>query len=258
MPFSNVRNCVSHCIRPALLLAIALFMSACASEQSKLAGATYDPHERSNRATHQFNKDMDRWIVAPMSNGYGKGTSSGLRDAFGNFASNLALPNDIINNIFQGELDSAVQNTGRFAMNSIIGLAGFFDPASDVNMPRIEADFGQTLHVWGAAEGPYVEMPFLGPSNSRDAVGVVVDIALNPFIVVLQDPQQYIGIFAYILDAMGNRYEYDAVVESILYQSADSYAQARSIYLQNRRYDLGISAEDLYLDPYSDDPYEEF
>ena len=259
MPFSFVRFCVSYCIRPALLLAMVLFMSACASEQAKqAAGGTYDPFEAENRGTHQFNKDMDRWIVGPMSQGYGKSTSGGVRDAFGNFASNLALPNDVINNLFQGELDSALQNTGRFAMNTIIGLGGFFDPASDVNMPRIEADFGQTLHVWGAAEGPYVEMPFLGPSNSRDAVGVVVDIALNPFIVILQDPQQYVGIFAYILDAMGNRYEYDAVVEAILYDSADSYAQARSIYLQNRRFDLGMSAEELYSDPYSDDPYEDF
>lgn len=221
-------------------------------------GGIYDPFEENNRGTHQFNKDMDRWIVAPVSRGYGNSTSDGLRDVFGNFASHLGLPNDVINNVLQGELDSAVQNTGRFVMNTVVGFAGFFDPASDVNMTRVEADFGETLHVWGVAEGAYVEMPFLGPSNNRDTIGVVVDVALNPFIVILQDPQQYIGIVAYILDAMGNRYEYDSVIESILYQSADSYSQARSIYTQNRRYELGMDAEDLYLDPYSDDPYEDF
>jgi len=245
--------------RPASLLAVCLLVSACASEQVNLStGGIYDPFEENNRGTHQFNKDMDRWIVAPASRGYGNSTSDGLRNAFGNFASHLGLPNDVINNVLQGELDSAVQNTGRFVMNTIVGIGGLFDPASDVNMPRIEADFGETLHIWGVAEGAYVEMPFLGPSNNRDVIGVTVDIALNPFIVILQDPQQYIGIVAYILDAMGNRYEYDSVIESILYQSADSYAQARSIYMQNRRYELGIEAEDLYLDPYSDDPYEDF
>ncbi|SHI50951.1 phospholipid-binding lipoprotein MlaA [Shimia gijangensis] len=250
---------MSHIARPALALAFVLGVAGCATEQVNLStGGIYDPYEDNNRRTHQFNKDLDRLVVAPMSNGYGKSTSDGLREVFGNFASHLALPNDVINNVLQGELDAAVQNTGRFAMNTIVGFAGFFDPASDVGMSQIDADFGQTLHVWGFAEGPYVEMPFLGPSNSRDSIGVFVDIALNPFIVILQDPQQYVGIFAYILDSMGDRYEYDTVIDSILYQSADSYAQTRSIYLQNRRYQLGMSAEDLYLDPYSDDPYEDF
>lgn len=242
-----------------MLVAVGFLLSACASQQVNLStGGIYDPFEAENRGTHQFNKDMDRWVVAPASRGYGKSTSDGLRDALGRFASHLALPNDVINNVFQGELDSAVQNTARFAMNTIVGFAGFFDPAADLNLHRVDADFGQTLHVWGAAEGPYVEMPFLGPSNSRDTIGVFVDVALNPFIVIVQDPQQYIGIVAYVLDAMGNRYEYDTVIEQILYQSADSYAQARSIYSQNRRYQLGMGAEDLYLDPYSDDPYEDF
>ena len=146
-------------------------------------------------------------------------------------------------------------------MNTVVGFAGIFDPASDVNLERVEADFGQTLHTWGAGEGAYVELPFLGPSTSRDAVGVGVDLALNPFIVIFQEPQTYIGLVAYIIDAMGTRYELGDTIDSILYQSADSYAQARSIYLQNRRYELGISAEDLYLDPYLefyDDPYEDF
>lgn len=239
-----------------------MFLSACASDQaSRSGGGIYDPYEENNRSMHQFNKDMDRWLVGPISTGYGESTPGGFRTAIGNFSSHLSLPNDIINNVLQADFDSAFQNTGRFIFNTFVGVAGFLDPASEANMPRVKADFGQTLHIWGAAEGPYVEVPFWGPSTSRDTVGIAVDLVLNPFIVILREPQNYIGIVTYILDAMGNRYQYDATVDSILHESADSYAQARSIFLQNRRYELGITGEDVYLDssldPYSD-PYEEF
>lgn len=221
-------------------------------------GGIYDPYEATNRRIHNFNKGVDRAILAPVSRGYGNATPGGIRMSLTNFAHHLALPNDIINHILQGEMDAAVRNTGRFAMNTVVGFAGLFDPASDVNLPREEADFGQTLHKWGAAEGAYVEIPFLGPSNTRDAVGIAVDIWLNPFIVILEHPQEFIGVFAYAFESMDTRYEYDSTVNSILYQSADSYSQARSIYMQNRRYELGMSAEDLYFDPYLDDPYEDF
>lgn len=246
---------------PFLLGAI-LVLSACASDQaSRSSGGIYDPYEENNRGTHQFNKDMDRWIIDPISNEYGESTTGGFRTAIANFSSHLSLPNDIINNVLQGDFDSALQNTGRFAFNTIIGLAGFMDPASEANLTRIEADFGQTLHVWGAAEGPYVEVPFWGPSTSRDTVGIVVDLVMDPFFVVVREPTRYIGAVAFVLDSMGSRYQYDATIDSILYESADSYAQARSIYLQNRRYQLGIVGQDAYLDssldPYSD-PYEDF
>lgn len=243
-------------------LAAALVLSGCASQEALNApGGIYDPHEENNRQTHEWNKAIDKHLVAPLSQGWGGATSGGVREVVANFSSHLQLPNDIINNVLQGDLDSAFQNTGRFAVNTVVGFAGLFDPAADLNLTREEADFGQTLHVWGAGEGPYVELPVWGPSTQRDAVGVGVDLALNPFIVILQDPQVYIGLVAYVFDAMGDRYTFDATVSSVLHESADSYAQARSIYLQNRRYELGMSAEDIYLDPYLDpysDPYEDF
>ena len=244
------------------MLVTALLLSACASQEALNApGGIYDPHEEVNRANHEMNKAIDRVLVDPLSQGWGNATNGGVREVVSNFSSHLSLPNDIFNNVFQGNLDDALQNTGRFAFNTVVGFAGLFDPASDLGWDRVDTDFGETLHVWGAAEGPYVELPFFGPSTSRDTVGFAVDLVLDPFFVVVRGPEVYIGAVAYVFEAMGNRYEFDATVDSVLHESADSYAQARSIYLQNRRYQLGITAEDLYLDsgldPYSD-PYEDF
>ncbi|MEQ9694528.1 VacJ family lipoprotein [Shimia sp. SDUM112013] len=240
-------------------LCAALFLAACA-DNAPTTGF-YDPFEAENRGTHQFNKDMDRLLVDPLSEGYGAATTTGIRSAVGRFSSHLALPNDVINDLLQAKPGDALHNTGRFAVNTIVGIGGFFDPAADIGLERRDTDFGETMHVWGMAEGPYVEMPFLGPSTSRDTVAFFVDVAMNPFVVIFQDPTQYVGIVAYVLDSMGTRYDYDTTVESILYDSADSYAQARSLYLQNRRFELGMSGPDAYLDPYSDpysDPYEDF
>ena len=243
-------------------LAGALLLSACGgNEAARSQGGIYDPYEQENRYTHNFNKSVDLYLVDPLSQGYGKATSGGIREVVGNFSSNLSLPNDIINNILQGEIESAAQNTGRFVFNTIVGIGGLFDPAADLNMTRVRADFGQTLYVWGMGEGAYVELPFYGPSTARDSLGIAVDLFLDPFFVILREPEVYVGGVAYILDVMGSRYSFDATVDSILHESADSYAQARSIYLQNRRFELGMTAEDIYLDPYLDpyaDPYEDF
>ncbi len=246
----------------SFLLGAALLVSACASDHaSRSAGGFFDPYEENNRKTHQFNKDVDRWVFDPVSQGYGDATSGDIREVVGNFSSHLSLPNDVINNVLQGDLESAFKNTGRFVINTVVGFAGLLDPAADLNILRERADFGQTLHVWGVGEGAYVELPFWGPSTVRDSVGIAVDLVLDPLIVVMRKPQTYVGTGAYVLDAMGNRYEYDATVDSILHESADSYAQSRSIYMQNRRFELGIVGEDAYLDPYLDpysDPYEDF
>jgi len=259
--FSSDQKNRNLLVLPVLLFGFVLLAGCTSQEPLNAPGGIYDPYEADNRKTHAFNKSADKYLVDPFANGYGNSTSTGIRDSVSNFSSHLSLPNDIVNNVLQGDLDSAAQNTGRFVFNTIVGFAGIFDPAADLNMTRVEADFGQTLHVWGAGEGPYVELPLWGPATSRETVGIAVDLVIDPFFVVVRGPEVYIGAVAYIFEMMGNRYDYSATVDSVLHESADSYAQARSIYLQNRRYKLGITSEDIYLDPYSDpysDPYENF
>ncbi|MEP2530226.1 VacJ family lipoprotein [Shimia sp.] len=238
-----------------------LALSACSSNTEVSRSGIYDPKEDSNRKMHQFNKGVDKYLFSPASNGYGSIFPAPVRQGFSNFADHLSLPNDVINHTLQGDLEEATVTTIRFVVNTIFGFAGLVDTATALEIPRDDTDFGETLHVWGVQEGAYVELPFFGPSTSRDTVGLITDIFLNPFVVVFREPTQYIGAVAYVIDAMGNRYDFDATIDSVLYDSADSYAQARIIYLQNRRHQLGIEGSDAYVDPDFDpyeDPYDEF
>lgn len=152
-------------------------------------------------------------------------------------------------------MKGATEDTYRFLVNSTVGLGGVFDPATEFGMPEAtRTDFGETLHVWGAPQGGYVELPFIGPSTERDTVGLVVDIFTNPLSYVLDSPENYYGTVASFSSGLSNRGRYAETIDSILYGSADSYAQLRSLYLQNRGFQLGNSGGDAYLDPY-DDPY---
>lgn len=238
-----------------------LCLAACAGSQNTPTGAINDPNEAANRRIHAFNKKIDKALLSPASNGYGSVIPQPIRTGFSNFADHLSLPNDVINNTLQGKIPEAGSSLVRFAFNTVFGFAGLVDTATEVGMKRHDTDFGETLHVWGAGEGAYTEMPFFGPSTTRDAYGFAVDVILDPFFVVARQPTRYIGGVAYVINAMGDRYDYDATVDSILYDSADSYAQARILYLQNRRFRLGMSDESTYVDPEFDpyeDPYADF
>jgi phospholipid-binding lipoprotein MlaA len=214
-----------------------------------------DPYETENRATHAFNVALDRNIIKPMSAGLGSGGGP-VSEGIGNFADNLGTPGDVVNNLLQVRVGQATHNTLRFAINSVIGLGGLFDPATAMGVTEKKTDFGETLHVWGVDEGAYVELPLLGPSTQRDALGSVVDLALDPMNYLLPRPESYVGTMAKLAAKLGDRGRYSATVDSILYDSADSYIQARLLYLQNRRYELGqtsgesASFEDPYEDPY--------
>ena len=164
------------------------------------------------------------------------------------------MPGDIVNALLQGDLRTAGNGTMRFLINTtVVGLA---DPATDFRIPPVDTDFGETLYVWGLKEGAYVELPLLGPSTTRDAVGVLVDFFTNPISFASNQPIKNIGVYAEILERMGDRGNYSDTIDSILYGSADSYAQARIIYLQNRRFELARDDPEAYLDLY-DDPYSD-
>ncbi|WP_367117645.1 VacJ family lipoprotein [uncultured Roseovarius sp.] len=242
------------------LAAIACFgvLAACANPgPSHPAGEPFDPYEAQNRKVHEFNRSLDRAIIRPAGRGYSNFLPDDIETVIGRFAFNLSIPGAIVNNVLQGNGRGASQDLYRFAINSTVGLGGFFDPASEMGMPApTDADFGQTLHVWGAREGAYVELPLLGPSTERDTWGKVVDVFTNPLTYVIDDPENYYGTAASVSSRLSDRGRYSDTIDSILYESADSYAQARSLYLQNRRFELGGTGGESYVDPY-DDPYED-
>ncbi|WP_261398596.1 VacJ family lipoprotein [Leisingera daeponensis] len=235
---------------PALILAAVAAGCATQDPVARASGEVFDPYERTNRTIHAFNRGVDRLAFRPASKGYVAIVPAPMVTSFSYFAENLSMPGQMVNALLQGDLKTAGNAFSRFVINSTVGFAGLADPASEFKVPAVNTDFGETLHKWGVGEGAYVELPLLGPSTSRDAVGVAVDFFTNPLGYAEQNTADNITIYAEIVRRMGDRGNYSDTIDSILYESADSYAQSRLIYLQNRRFELGDGAEIKEIDPY--------
>ncbi len=232
-------------------MALALLGACGAPDPAVTRGAPYDPYEQSNRLNHERNKRIDRAVLRPVAAGYSAFVPDDVETVISNFSTNLSLPGAMVNNILQGNGVGLTSDFYRFLVNSTLGLGGLIDVATDLNMPaKSDADFGQTLYVWGVHEGPYVELPLLGPSTSRAAAGRVVDLFTNPLGYAIEDPEAYYALGARGARALSGRGRYSESIDSVLYDSADSYAATRSLYLQNRRYKVGSSGSGAYLDPY--------
>ena len=226
-------------LRMSLAAGLIGVLAGCASNPETPDGVQ-DPYERQNRSVHNFNVALDRALVGPVAETYGTTVPRPGRKAIANFASNLAMPGKIVNNILQLDIEGAGQNFMRFAFNTTFGLGGVIDVATEAGIPVDEADFGQTLYVWGVPEGNLISMPIIGPSTERHLTGRVVDLFTNPLTYIIDSPDNYIVTgTAVTLSGVDNRYEYSSTIEAILYESEDSYAQTRRLYLDNRRHQLG-------------------
>ncbi|MEM6425525.1 MAG: VacJ family lipoprotein [Cyanobacteria bacterium P01_D01_bin.128] len=229
-------------------------LGACAAPT--LPANPEDPFEERNRKVHAFNKELDRVALRPASQVYGAVIPAPLRGSVSNFAANLSLPSDILNYALQGNLVSAADSTGRFLVNSTFGLAGFFDPATALGTPVDSTDFGETLHVWGAGEGAYLERPVFGPATARDFAGGLVDLVINPVGQILDAPEINYARGTRVASTLDTRFTFSNTIDSVLYDSADSYAQARLAYLQRRRFELGQTVESAPSD-FQDDLYDD-
>jgi len=235
------------------LLVLLLFLAACASGPVP-ADQINDPFEETNRQIHKFNKAVDDVALAPASAVYGAVVPEGVRNAIDNSANNLALPGQTVNHILQGEIADALQTAARFTLNSTIGIAGLFDPASEFGLFEVPTNFAETLQVYGVAEGPYLELPLIGGSTVRGTVGMVVDFAIDPLRQFIPSPQREYLFLLKGVDLVGDRLTYSDLVKLLLYESSDSYASQRISYLQNMRYSLDteLVIEDLE-DPFAFD-----
>ncbi|KGJ03893.1 ABC transporter [Paracoccus halophilus] len=234
-------------------LGLTATLSACAADRP--GDGINDPFEPMNRKVHAFNRGLDKNLVKPLSEGAGGAAEGGAGgkavEAIGNFGSNLSLPGKAVNHLLQGRPLPATRMTFRFLLNSSLGLAGFLDPAGkDFALPEEDTDFGETLASWGVGEGPYLELPLIGPSTLRDATGRVVDLVIDPLNSRLNRDERLIGFGARVVSKAGDRARFGDSVDSILYESADSYSQTRLIWLQHRRYELGEEGD--YIDPYAE------
>lgn len=240
-----------------LLVAGLAGLSACTTPDQPVD--TFDPYEAQNREVHNFNRGVDSVALRPAATGYGTFVPVPLRMGVANFSSNLGMPGTVVNDVLQGDLIDAAHNTFRFVLNTTLGFGGLFDIATPAEFPERSTDFGETLAVWGAQEGAYLEVPFFGPRTERSLAGNVGDLLLNPVNYVFGPEYAAVIYGAAAATVLDNRYALGDSLDQILYDSADSYALLRSLYLQNRRFELGEggtgseeTAFDIYEGLYDD------
>ncbi len=239
-------------MRHLLLLAAAL-VAGCAGTPVR---DERDPLEGFNRAVYQFNDDIDRAVMRPVAEGYQKITPRFIDDGITNFFNNLNDVTVLINDLLQLKFAQAASDLSRLAWNSTVGLLGFIDVATPMGLEKHNEDFGQTLGYWGVGPGPYLVLPFLGPSSVRDGFGTAVDYyGANP-VSDLEDPETRWGLIALnLVDTRAGLLRASRVLDTA---ALDPYAFLRDAYLQRRQnlvYD-GSPPPEEEDDEF--DPFEEF
>jgi phospholipid-binding lipoprotein MlaA len=238
---------------PALIRACAgafalALLAGCATTNMGTPG---DPLERMNRATHRFNDAVDRAVLKPVATGYRDHVPQVIRTGVNNFLDNLAFTTTIVNDLLQLKIKDTLIDVGRFTVNSTLGIGGILDPATHFGIPRNDEDFGQTLGRWGVPSGPYLVLPFLGPSTIRDAPSFYADVQTDLRVGSWFDSTTEWALVG--LSFVNRRAEllpFDASVDS----AYDRYAFVRNAWLQRREYQVkdGDVADDIPLDEFED------
>lgn len=217
--------------------------SSGASETHRSNG---DPLEGVNRYFFSLDLTLDDALLKPTAYAYRYIVPKPGRLGIRNVLHNLDSPVIFANDILQGEWSRAGTTTARFGINSTLGLLGLFDVAKSIGLRRHDEDFGQTLAVnGGVGGGPYLVLPFLGPTNFRDLTGRVVDIAFDPMTWMGGSDVQTIAITRFILEAISDREANIETFDEIERSSIDLYSQVRSIYNQRREHEIKNGRDDL-------------
>ena len=210
----------------AVLLALALAASATSAQSAN------DPFERANRAIFGSNEVLDSALLTPVAKGYQAVVPELVRSGVSNFFGNFSDGWSAINQLLQGKGEAAATMTMRVATNSLFGIGGLFDVASDLGMERQSEDFGQTLGRWGMPAGPYVVWPLLGPSTARDTLGRPLDLAWSPSLAI-NDSGVNIGLSALnLIDTRASLLSASRIVDGI---ALDKYTFIRDAYITRRR-----------------------
>jgi phospholipid-binding lipoprotein MlaA len=207
-----------------------------------------DPLEPVNRVVFDVNDFMDRLLVKPLTELYRFAIPDYLRERIANVLSNMGEPVIFANNLMQGEASRAGVTAQRFLVNTTAGVAGVFEVADDLELQKQPGDFGQTLHTWGVASGPYLVLPLFGPSNIRDAVGMGVDMVMSPWQWIAarggKDVKNGVVYSTFLADGLTRREQNLEAYEALRTGALDFYAEMRSVYRQYRNKQLGIQPPD--------------
>ena len=208
----------------------------------------YDPLEPINRAIFSFNNVADRIVLEPIAKGYKK-LPSPLQSGINNFLSNLRTPLVVVNQLLQGQGENAVQSSGRFVINSTVGVFGLFDVAQKVGLEEKEEDYGQTLATWGVGDGFYIVLPLFGPSNLRDTSGMVLTMLTDPVnAYAVSEGEAWLVPTRTAVNAVDTRSKIIDEVNALRDNSVDYYAAVRSSYYQNRNAAIN-NVDDTELTP---------
>lgn len=211
----------------ALLLLGTFALGGCATN-----GTPGDPLEPLNRGIYKFNDAVDKAVIKPVAQGYMEVTPKIIRTGVGNFFSNLDDVVVVANDLLQFKLPQAASDFSRLIVNSTFGLFGVMDVATPWDLPKHDEDFGQTLGHWGVGNGPYLVLPFLGPSTIRDTAGRVADGQIDPVVNHDDVPERNTAIGINIIDTRARMLEIEKVVDEA---ALDRYSFIRDAYLQKRR-----------------------
>lgn len=207
-----------------------------------MAETEQDPWEGFNRSMFSFNETLDRYAVKPLAQGYRYVTPDIAEKGVSNFFDNIGDIGNLFNNLLQFKFEAAGKTFARLTFNTTIGLGGLIDVASPMGIEAYEEDFGQTLGYWGAGSGPYLVLPFFGPSTLRDGLALPVDWAVDPVSEVDHVPTRNSLSGLRLVDTRSRLLKAEQII------SGDKYGFIRDAYLQRREYQINDGTVDVNYD----------
>ena len=242
-------------LKRLLALSLVAMMFGCASIPAGVPPSPDDPWESFNRSVFEFNEGLDKYVLKPVVSGYRFVLPEFIREGVYNFFSNY---NDIytaLNNLLQGKPDYAFNDLMRVVVNTTIGLGGLIDLATPGGLEKHKEDFGQTFGVWGIPSGPYVVLPFFGPSSVRDTFGTVADLETDYLFKYIPDVGLRNSLTGLrVVNARNTYYEAGDLLDGA---AIDKYSFLRDAYIQRRKYQINEGRDDEEPQmPAYENPYE--
>jgi phospholipid-binding lipoprotein MlaA len=242
-------------LKRIVLLVLLGVMVGCASIPAGVERSPHDPWESFNRSVFEFNEGLDAYVLKPVVTGYRFVLPEFVRDGIYNFFSNYSDIYTALQNLLQGKPDYAFSDLMRVVVNTTFGLGGLIDMATPGGLPKHKEDWGQTFGVWGIPSGPYVVLPFFGPSNVRDTFGTAADLESDYLFRLLPDVALRNSLTGLrVVNARNTYYEAGDLLDGA---ALDKYSFVRDAYIQRRQYQIneGREDEEVLMPPYQN-PYE--
>jgi phospholipid-binding lipoprotein MlaA len=242
-------------LKRIVLLGLVGAMVGCASIPAGVAPSPHDPWEPFNRSVFEFNEGLDTYLLKPVVAGYRFVLPEFVRDGIYNFFSNYSDIYTALQNLLQGKPDYAFSDLMRVVVNTTFGLGGLIDMATPGGLPKHKEDWGQTFGVWGVPSGPYVVLPFFGPSSVRDTFGTAADLESDYLFRLLPDVALRNSLTGLrVVNARNTYYEAGDLLDGA---AIDKYSFVRDAYIQRRAYQINEGRDDEEpLMPVYENPYQ--